>query len=165
MRMRVPLLVFAIFLAGCQKGSEEVDTPAVHPVSFSLKNSDNSEFNLADYRGKPTVLNFWATWCGPCLLEIPELMHLNAEWGDRVNIIGISIDLEGYEVVDPFVAEMGIGYPVVVDTGTAQSAVGGLIGVPNTIVLDEHGYIVSRTNGLVTAELVRSAVEDAGLLD
>src|SRR5438874_13094055 len=90
-----------------------------HPAdapSFSARTIDGREISLASLRGKVTIVNFWATWCPPCRAEIPDLIALQAKYRDQVQIIGVSQDETGPDVVRRFAAEQHVNYPIVMST-------------------------------------------------
>jgi thiol-disulfide isomerase/thioredoxin len=97
------------------------------------------------------LVNFWATWCPPCRMEIPELIKLQEEHRDRLQIIGISEDDEA-DQVHAFVQKMGINYPVVMATPELVAAYGGVAALPTTFVVDTDGRVVQRHLGILDAE-------------
>ncbi len=117
---------------------------------FALKSVDGKIVKLSDFRGKVVILDFWATWCGPCKRGIPDLIALKKEFGNKgVEIIGISVDQGNYiEQVNPFVKDMKINYPVVYADSKVASNYGGVESIPTTFVIDKKGNIVSSYVGL-----------------
>ncbi len=103
---------------------------------FTLKDIDGNDVSLSDYKGKVILVDFWATWCGPCKMEIPSFIQLQNDYADDVVILGISLDQGGPKVVVPFVEKMDINYPVVYGNGTVVKAYGGVRGIPTTFVID-----------------------------
>ena len=118
---------------------------------------DVEGFDLADYRGRVVVLNFWATWCGPCRIEIPALVRLRRDFKEEGAIIGISLDQGSAEQVEPlidrFVARYEINYPIYLD---AEQKIAGdyepgsryMRLVPTTVVIDQRGEIVKTHQGV-----------------
>ncbi|GIV61178.1 MAG: hypothetical protein KatS3mg044_0044 [Rhodothermaceae bacterium] len=128
---------------------------------FTLPTLDGQTFRLADHRGKVVLLNFWATWCGPCVIETPELVALYNDLKDRgLVVVGISLDEEGFEVVKPFAEEFNVTYPMVVDDGAVAEAYGGIYGLPTTFVLDKEGRIQQRFIGIFPTEEMRPKLEE-----
>lgn len=126
--------------------------PAPDFYALAVRDLAGDAFSLDPYRGQVLLLNFWATWCAPCREEIPDLMALRERLHPRgFEVIGISMDLEveGGDVVQPFVDEFGITYPIVRGDQTTADAVGGMFGLPTTIIVDGDGNLVSRFSGLV----------------
>jgi peroxiredoxin len=116
---------------------------------FALKDADGRTVRLSDYRGKVVMLNFWATWCGPCKMEIPWFMDFQRKHKDRgFAIIGVSMDDEGWEAVKPFVNEFGVNYRIVLGNDEVAQAYGGVEALPTTFFIDREGNIASRHVGL-----------------
>ncbi|HEX7072000.1 MAG TPA: TlpA disulfide reductase family protein [Rhodothermales bacterium] len=121
--------------------------PAPAP-DFSLKTLEGAQFALADHRGEVVLLNFWATWCGPCIVEIPDLQELHETYADSgLTVVGVSVEEGEEDLVRDFVAEMAMTYPVIVDIEMADTY-GGVYGLPTTFVIDKNGQIVERVIGL-----------------
>jgi thiol-disulfide isomerase/thioredoxin len=119
--------------------------------TFELEAMDGTSYAMEDRKGKVVIINFWATWCGPCRFEIPELVELQEEYGpEGFEVLGISMDDGGFEVVRPFAEEMNVNYPIVVDHGSVASQFGGVYGLPTTFIVDRHGVIQERIIGIVT---------------
>lgn len=105
---------------------------------FTLFDTNGDSVSLSDYEGKVVILNFWATWCGPCRMEIPEFVKLQEKYGDDVVILGISVDQDGPKVVPSFMKRFEINYPVLYATNEIIYNYGGITGVPTTFVLDRN---------------------------
>lgn len=118
--------------------------------NFTLPFVEGGSKSLADYRGKVVMLNFWATWCGPCKREIPDFIEMQNEFrGDGFEILGVSLDQPGEEgKVADFVRQYGINYDVVYGNGEVAQAYGGVRSIPTTFLLDRDGNIVSSKVGL-----------------
>lgn len=106
-------------------------------------------------KGKPVLVNFWATWCGPCVKEIPDLIALNEEYTEKgAVIIGISADRDddALTLVSDFAKEKNMKYPIVIDNGDLEEAFGGVRGYPTTFYVDKNGKIVKKLLGLQSKE-------------
>ncbi|MBI4418883.1 MAG: TlpA family protein disulfide reductase [Ignavibacteriales bacterium] len=118
---------------------------------FRLQTADGTTIELSKLKGKVVVLNFWATWCGPCRREIPDFIEVYGEYKSQgLEIIGIALDEEGFSLVTPFVKRFNIPYPVVIGTGKIVNAYGGFNAIPTTFVIDRNGTIVGEHTGLMT---------------
>jgi thiol-disulfide isomerase/thioredoxin len=116
--------------------------------SFTVQTLDGQTISSSTWRGKVTLLNFWATWCPPCKAEIPDLIALQNKYRDQLQIIGISED-ETPDVVRRFIAEHRINYPVVMATPDIQRALPGVSGLPTSFMLDREGRVVVKHVGLL----------------
>ena len=126
------------------------------PLDFTLKDMNGVDVKLAAFKGKPIVLNFWATWCGPCRAEIPSLVELQKQYGDEgqdVVILGISVD-DPVEKLKPYASQMKMNYPVLVGNGRddVQDAFGPLWGIPVTVFIDREGRIAKKHSGIASKE-------------
>lgn len=144
--------------------SPDVNTPqpAVdHPApDFSLIRFDTGEkVSLNDLRGKPVILNFWATWCGPCRAEMPALQAAYERYGDDLLVVGVDQGEEG-AVVGPFLEEFGIGFPILLDGDMAVGREYRIMGLPTTFFLDSQGIIRG-----VHAGQINSAILAEGIVD
>jgi cytochrome c biogenesis protein CcmG/thiol:disulfide interchange protein DsbE len=116
---------------------------------FSLQSTDGALINLSDYKGKIVILDFWATWCPPCRRGIPDLIELKNEYGDKIEIIGISVDTDSKSEVVPFMKEYGINYPVVYGNMSVYQQYGGIRSIPTQFILNKEGKIFKKYIGLV----------------
>jgi thiol-disulfide isomerase/thioredoxin len=115
---------------------------------FKLGDLDGKALTLAAAHGKVVLLNFWATWCGPCREEIPDLIALQAKYKDNLQIIGISVDDDDADVVKKVVDQTGINYPVAIASPEVRMQYGGITAQPTSFVLDTEGRVVQKHEGL-----------------
>ncbi len=166
------LVTATMFSSGCQGGldqpgrttSEAEHAPETSAINgstpnlgkaglFVLPTLDGDIFDLSEHFGEVVVLNFWATWCAPCLEEIPGFVRLQSELGGKgLTFIGISVDEDGREVVDPFVEHLKINYPIAMDDGDVAASYKGNLVIPSTFVIDRVGNVRGRYIGAVTFE-------------
>lgn len=111
---------------------------------FSLKDSNGQTVHLADYKGKVVLLDFWATWCGPCKMEIPWFIDFERQFKDQgFAVVGVSMDEDGWSAVKPYVQNMKMNYRVVLGDDNVSTAYGGLDSLPTTLLIDRQGKIAS----------------------
>ncbi len=128
--------------------------------NFKLQAADGSTVDLKSLQGKVVVVNFWATWCGPCRAEIPGMLEVYSKYrGKGLEIVGVSLDQQGFSVVTPFVQRMKIDYPVVVGDGDLVAAYGNFQAIPTTFVVDRKGNIVGEHTGSMTKEQFESMIK------
>jgi thiol-disulfide isomerase/thioredoxin len=124
-----------------------VRNPDAAPA-FKLDTLDGKAISLADARGKVILLNFWATWCGPCRAEIPDLIELQNKYKDHLQIIGLIVDDDDPAAVKKFVEKTGINYPVAMVTGDVRMKYGGIAALPTSFMLDAEGRVMQKHEGL-----------------
>src|SRR5688500_8644402 len=121
------------------------------PLDFVLKDVANKDVKLSDYKGKVVLLNFWATWCGPCKIEIPWFVEFEQKHKDQgFAVLGVSMDEEGLEVVGPYLQETKVNYRVLLGTDSVAQLYGGVDSLPTSFLLDREGKIASAHVGLVS---------------
>jgi peroxiredoxin len=118
-------------------------------LDFIIKDMDGKDVNLAAFKGKVILLNFWATWCGPCLQEIPGFVDLQARYRDQgLVIVGISVD-DPIEKLKPFAQEFRVNYPVLAgaDRDDVQEAYGPMLGIPVSVLISRDGLMCKKFVG------------------
>jgi len=115
---------------------------------FKLTTLDGKPVTLADSHGKVILLNFWATWCGPCRAEIPDLIELQNKYKDRLQILGLIVDDDDQDAIKEFIEKVGINYPVAIASNDIRFQYGGIAALPTSFVLDSEGRIVQKHEGL-----------------
>ena len=139
------------------------DVGATMP-EYSAVELNGQKFDLASRRGKVVLLNLWATWCGPCRFEIPELEKIHAEYKPRgFEVIGVSVDEGGADAVKSFVEEQKMTYPVVLDAEGKLATVLQTSMLPTSVLLDRNGKIVWKKVGAIEPQDIEltSAIEKA----
>jgi peroxiredoxin len=128
--------------------SELISKPA---PDFSLTDATGQTVKLSDQKGKVVLLNFWATWCGPCKVEIPWFMSFQQQYKDRnFAVVGVAFDDDGWTAVKPYIAEHKINYRVVVGNDALDKAYGGVESLPTTFLIGRDGRVASKHVGLVS---------------
>ena len=144
----------------------DTDAPIGHAVGqqapdFTLTTVDNQPFTLRDHRGQATVLNLWATWCGPCVKELPYFDRLAREHADDVAVLAIHSDLITDDVME-YLSHYDYSMPFAVDeTGEVIASLGGSTMLPQTIVLDRYGVVIYNQVGSMTYEALTELAEAA----
>jgi cytochrome c biogenesis protein CcmG/thiol:disulfide interchange protein DsbE len=127
---------------------------------FTLKDADGKTVHLADYKGKVVLLDFFATWCGPCKIEIPWFMEMERKNRDRgFSVLGVAMDDEGWEVVKPFLADLGVNYRVVIGNDATAGMYGGVDALPTTFLIDKEGRIAAVHVGLASKKDFEDGIE------
>jgi thiol-disulfide isomerase/thioredoxin len=147
---------------GSGQACSENEGPA--RFDFTLKDMNGDDVRLSDYRGKVILLNFWATWCGPCKLEIPELIEAYDEYRDRgLVILGVlSQDEPSSEDLQAFARGYGMNYPIFRENVELDEAYGPLFGIPMSFIIDRHGSICTKHLGPVSKKMLEREIK--GLL-
>ena len=150
-------------LSGSNAAIKGKDAP-----DFQLTDVDGKTIRLADLRGKAVLLNFWATWCPPCKIEIPWFVDLQKQYGPQgLQIVGVAMD-EGNprDAIAKFTKEMGVNYTMVLGNDKVADAYGGVDALPTTFYIGRDGKIVSRVFGLVShgevEDNIRAALKQGG---
>jgi cytochrome c biogenesis protein CcmG/thiol:disulfide interchange protein DsbE len=140
--------------------SVKPDEARKHAPDFVLKDANGKPVRLSDYKGKVVILDFWATWCGPCGIEIPWFTEFERKYKDRgFEVLGVSMDDDGWKAVTPFVAQKKINYPVVLGDEKTSDQYGGVEALPTTFVIDRNGKIASVHVGLTNKKDFEDAIE------
>jgi len=126
-----------------------VDTPA-SVGSLTMQTIDGEFLEMSDLRGKVVLVNFWATWCGPCREEIPYLASLTERYPEHLVVIGVSEDAGGVDMVEAFADQYGVNYPIVMSTPEIKRAFPGVFALPTSFVVDPDGQMVQTHVGLIS---------------
>lgn len=126
--------------------------------AFQFKDTDGKVHSLSDYKGRWVVVNFWATWCPPCLEEIPDLIELYTQRED-VMVIGVAMEFNDPNVVMQFVEAMSINYPTVLGNRRIASQLDDISMLPSTYFFDPDGQPAARKLGLVTRESIEMFID------
>jgi thiol-disulfide isomerase/thioredoxin len=136
---------------------------------LTLEDLDGKDVSLSELKGKVVLVNFWATWCEPCRVEIPWLIEINRKYAPKgLVILGISTDDEGRSVVAPFVAKerfdvngqnLPMNYRILIGNEDAEDKFGGVIGLPTSILISREGKQIKRITGLISYDEITRAIE------
>lgn len=131
------------------------------PLDLKLRDMNGAEVDLASFRGKPMLINFWATWCPPCLEEIPYFVELVDKYkGDGLVVLGISTD-DTADQLKPFAADLKMNYPVLVglDQPDLERAFGAMWAIPVTVFVKKDGNVCKEHRGTQTKEFFETHVK------
>jgi thiol-disulfide isomerase/thioredoxin len=154
--MFVAAIVAAMLFAGIHAarknraaGSVSGELRGQAAPDFELQSLEGQNVKLSDFRGKAVLLNFWATWCGPCKIEMPWFVELQREFGPQgFQIVGVAMDDASNEDIAKFTREMGVNYPILLGKEAVGQSYGGVGVLPTTFFIDRDGKLVAREFGL-----------------
>ena len=129
---------------------------------FTVYDADGNEVHLTDFVGKPIVLNFWASWCGPCKMEMPDFNEKYLELGEEVQFLMINMtdgSRETVAIASEFIKESGYSFPVFYDTKMDAANTYGAYSLPMTFFIDAEGYPVARATGAIDAETLMRGID------
>ena len=163
------MIIVALCLSSCNNGDGATSPPASLPAiadstlparvalrpTLTLPTLHGDSLRLSDFQVKHVLVNFWATWCPPCREEMPDLIALHERFESReFSVIGISVDLEGPDVVQAFVDEYTVPYPIALGGDGAAEAFGGAFALPTSFLLNPDGEVIGRFPGVFPAEMM-----------
>jgi cytochrome c biogenesis protein CcmG/thiol:disulfide interchange protein DsbE len=175
MNLRKPLRLVAVVGVAALLGTVACTLPEEHESAktavkdssgrkaapeFTLKDSTGKVVHLADYKGKVVLLDFWATWCGPCNIEIPWFTEFERKYKNRgFEVLGVSMDDDGWKAINPFATQKAINYRIVLGDDKTGDLYGGIEALPTAFVIDRQGRIASVHVGLAARKEFQDAIE------
>ena len=130
--------------------------------NFTVYDLEGNAHQLSDFRGKPVLLNFWASWCGPCQKEMPDFQEFYESYGDQVNFVIVNLTdgrRETVETASAFLAEKGYTFPVFYDTVREAAVKYGVSSVPVSYFIDAEGYFVAGIRGILNADKLQQGMD------
>ena len=129
--------------------------------AFALTSLDGKKVSLADYKGRPVLVNFWATWCGPCKVEMPWFEEFRKQYAAQgFEILGLADDVDaGKDMIAKVATKAGVSYPILLTDGKVQTAYGGLDVLPMSFYVDRNGVIVEQTAGLGSKDQIEANIK------
>ena len=182
LKMVLLVLIFVALLLGAKRlydtmGSQvQLDTLATQSTQaaegtepakqaapdFTVYDAEGNAHKLSDYQGKPVVLNFWASWCGPCKMEMPDFDEKFQEYGDQIHFLMVNLtdgSQETVETASEFIAGQGYTFPVYFDTDMEGAIAYGVNAVPVTYLIDGEGYLVGWGQGALSGEALQGGID------
>jgi thiol-disulfide isomerase/thioredoxin len=154
-------------------GAASFDVNSLKPTGpepdVTFKGLDGKDVPLTGLKGKVVIVNFWATWCEPCQIEIPWMIEFQKKYADKgFTILGVATDDEGASVVAPYVQKqqfdvdgqkLSMNYPIVIGNDDLESKFGGIFGLPTSVVINRDGQVVKRIVGLVNHDDIEKIIQ------
>jgi len=148
----VMILTSGLLITGCAVGSEPTATVGKAAPDFELQNLDGQSISLSDFKGKPVLINFWATWCRPCVFEMPYLQEIHDEWSGK-GLVVLAINRgESSSKVEQFLQSNNLSLPVLLDTKLDVFRRYNIRGIPTTFFIDKDGIIQEKIIGRFTSK-------------
>ena len=143
--------------------SENAETELEPAPDFTVTDQDGNEVKLSDFYGKPIIVNFWASWCGPCKSEMPAFQALYEEYGDEIHFLFVNVTdgfRETVETASEFIAETGYTFPVYYDTVNQNAAITyGAYSIPKTYFFDAEGHGIAQRTGAMDGETIQKGID------
>ena len=143
-------------------GTDETESAKQTAPDFIVYDVDGNAYQLSDFQGKPVILNFWATWCGYCKMEMPDFDEKYQEYGEDIHFLMINVtdgSQETVETASAFIAEEGYVFPVYYDTGREAAMAYGTSSLPVTYFIDAEGNFVAWQKGMLSAETLQKGID------
>ena len=148
--------------ADAAEETQETAPELVEAPDFTVYDAEGGEVRLSDFEGKPTVVNFWASWCGPCQMEMPDFQDKFLELGESVNFLMVNMtdgSRETLETASAFIAEQGYTFPVFYDTQVDAAMAYGVNSLPTTYFIDAEGHAIAQATGAIDAATLQRGID------
>lgn len=141
---------------------EDAEDEKIAAIDFTMTDKDGNEVKLSNFAGKPIVLNFWASWCGPCQMEMPDFEEMYKTYGEEVQFVMVNMTDGSQETVESatqFISEKGYTFPVYYDTKMEGAYYYSVYSLPMTYFIGADGYVTGRSTGMISAENLLKGIE------
>jgi thiol-disulfide isomerase/thioredoxin len=159
-------LLFGLWMCGCLATASAQSLPAAESLlnrpapQFARQGLNGTHLDLANYRGKIVLLNFWATWCAPCQIEMPVFVQWQRQYGPQgLQVIGISMD-DDRALARKLAAQLKLNYPVAMGDEKLGELYGGVLGLPLTYLIDKNGIVRARFQGEISAKIIETKLQE-----
>ena len=145
-----------------EETEESTEEELVMAPDFTVYDKDGNAVSLSDFIGKPTVVNFWASWCGPCQMEMPDFDKKYKELGEEIYFLMVNMTdgaQETLETAKKFVEESGYSFPVYYDTDVDAAMTYGVSSIPSTYFIDSEGHAIAWAQGMIDAETLQAGID------
>lgn len=147
---------------GTDTNADNTDNEKVAAPDFTMTDKDGNEVKLSNFAGKPIVLNFWASWCGPCQMEMPDFEEMYKTYGEDVQFVMVNMTDGSQETVESatqFITEKGYTFPVYYDTKMEGAYYYSVYSLPMTYFIGADGYVAGRNTGMISGENLQKGIE------
>lgn len=149
---KLSLIFILIFLISC--GIEKNNLYDEHDESLVFSTIENSKIDLKKYKGKYLVVNYWATWCSPCIKELPELVKFNKMYGNKASVVGVNLEKLSYDELEQFKQKFNVSYPNFNEDIIYKILGIEVIGFPTTYIFNPKGALIKTIQGPVSTQML-----------